>query len=275
MTTWKFFKRDINLSAKKGIWLLLIPIVISVAQSLNFHENSVTLKEFEGYWGDGTIMDYYLYGMQGMGIFQFDMKHYFEIPIYWFVFQMGAAYFTAYYGHHDFTDNGKVLFITPKSRNAWWGGKCLWCMSSVLIYYMVSMITVACTALCCGASPSLRHSELISRMVEQGANYLSVFDVLFVAIILPIVTTMAICMLQMFVGFLVTPEVSFAVSCTIYVLSAYYTVWFLPGSFTMWRRSAYAVEGGLNPISGLLLVGFLLFFSFYEGKLYFETKDVL
>lgn len=271
----KFFKRDIYLGIQKGAWLLLVPIIISIAQSLNFHDISMTLKEFEGYWGDGTVMDYYLFGMQGMKVFHFDMKQYFEIPIYWFVFQIGAAYFTAYYGYHDFEDNGKVLFITPKSRSSWWNGKSLWCITSVLIYYLVSMLAMGGTALYCGATPSLHHSELISRIVENGAYYLSGIEVLLLAIILPIITTMAICMLQMFIAFLISPEVSFALSCTVYVLSAYYTVWCLPGNYAMWRRSAYVVENGLNPISGLLLGGFLLFFSFYEGRLYFEKKDVL
>ena len=275
MTTLRFFKRDIKLGVQNGAWILLIPIIVSAAQSLNFHKISVMLKEFESYWGDGTIMDYYLYSMQGMRVFDFDMKQHFEIPIYWFVFQIGAAYFTAYYSHHDLTDNGKVLFIMPKSRSAWWYSKCLWCLVSVFIYYLVSIITIGCTAIFCGASLSLKHSELISRIIEQGANYLSGFDVLLVVIILPIVTTMAICMLQMFIGFFVSPEVSFALSCTVYVLSAYYTEWFLPGNFTMWQRSSYVVLDGLNPISGLVLGCFLILFSFYEGKLYFEKKDIL
>ena len=40
--------------------------------------------------------------MYGMPVYVFDPKDFFEMPMHWFIFQMGIAYFTAYYAAFDF-----------------------------------------------------------------------------------------------------------------------------------------------------------------------------
>lgn len=78
----------------------------------------------------------------------------------------------------------------------------------------------------------------------------------------------------MIVSFVLTPVVSFALTCGIYVLSAYYTIWILPGSYAMWIRSSYVAAEGVNPESGILIAVFLIVTSVFAGCVYFDRCDV-
>ena len=60
-----------------------------------------------------------------------------------------------------------------------------------------------------------------------------------------------------------------------YVLSAYYTVWYLPGNYTMWQRASYIEADGVNPASGLVLSAGMILISLIGGLMYFDRKDIL
>ena len=106
-------------------------------------------------------------------------------------------------------------------------------------------------------------------------TYVSYRDIILISIIVPVLTTISICLVQMLLSFMLSPVTSYALSCMLYVLSAYYTEWFLPGSFTMWLRSSYYDKNGLNPMSGVIISLFLITIVFMYGKAYFEKKDIL
>ena len=114
-----------------------------------------------------------------------------------------------------------------------------------------------------------------SRMYHAGVVYLNDTDILLVVILLPILTTMGFCVIQLLVSFLITPEISFALICVCLVLSAYYTAFWLPASFTMWLRTSYIDSMGLNPASGFLIGFAVIFLVLYGGRDYFQRKDVV
>ena len=275
MMSLRYLKRDLRLGLLNRFCFLVFPVILSVAQALEFHRAVIGLLSFESNWGVGTIMDYYMYSVRGMRIFFFDPREYFQIPIYWFAFQIGAVYFTAYYGYNDYVNQGKMLFVLPKSRSGWWIGKWSWCCICTICYYAVGMVATGVTALLCGAQPSLHATEVLSRMYHSGVVYLNDTDILLVVILLPILTTMGFCVIQLLVSFLITPEISFALICVCLVLSAYYTAFWLPASFTMWLRTSYIDSMGLNPASGFLIGFAVIFLVLYGGRDYFQRKDVV
>lgn len=271
----RYIKRDLKIGLLKRSAFFLLPALISVAQALEFHRVIEGFLSFESYLDVATIMDYYMYNVKGMNVFFFDPRSYFQVPIYWFINQIGAVYFTAYYGYNDFTGYGRALFVLPQSRGAWWVGKWCWCCICTLCYYVVEMIATCVTALLCGAEFSFRNTEILARLYHSGAKYLNGVDVVLVVILLPILSTMGVCLIQLLLSFFITPEISFALICSYLVISAYYTVFWLPASFTMWLRSAYVDEKGLNVASGFLIGFGILFLVLYGGWDYFQRRDVV
>ncbi|MGN0164878.1 MAG: hypothetical protein ACI39R_01730, partial [Lachnospiraceae bacterium] len=100
-------------------------------------------------------------------------------------------------------------------------------------------------------------------------------DLILSAVIVPFFVTFALGLLQMFLSFVITPVVSFAVICGVYVVSAFYTNMWLPGSYTMLLRSSFLSSEGLSPYSGLVIAGIIALVSIFLGCVYFNNKDIL
>lgn len=98
---------------------------------------------------------------------------------------------------------------------------------------------------------------------------------MFISMFLPILITVGMCLLQQILAFIINPIASFAFMSAVYIVSAYYTAWWLPGSYTMWLRSSMITEEGIRPIIGAVLGCTMIFMSWVGESVYFESKDVL
>lgn len=275
MKKMKLFQRDLSLGTCRNVVLFVLPVILAVVQCIDCHDLIRNLNEANQMRTGGTVLDYYIQCTKGMSIFVFDSKSYFIIPLYWFVFQIGISYCIGNYTYDDFTQNGRTLFLAVKDRKNWWDSKCLWCISTVLIYYMVYILTIVVSAVIFGAELKLDYtSDFVSSVFSYGMTYMKNTEVILISFVLPYLTTVSLCMLQILVGFFTTPAVGLASMCGVYVLSAYYTNWFMLGNYTMWLRSTYLTEDGVHYITGLVL-GVMLFVCVWNiGSVYFERKDV-
>lgn len=276
MQTLKYLKRDLRLGLLNRSYLLIIAAIFSFVMVQQCSSAMDSIKSMNYMWSNGTIMDYYLFSVKGMNYYRFDPLASFELPLLWFVFQMGLSFFIAYYSEKDYSDNGVNVFAYGRSRSSWWFSKMIWCLVSVVVYYLVTFTTCALFAYLRGADLSMAVSDdFLKAYFGYNMTYVSYNDLIFISIVVPLVVSIAICLVQMLLSFVLSSVTSFAITCGIYVLSAYYTVWFLPGSYTMWLRSSYYNENGLNPLSGILISLFLITVVCFFGKDYFEKKDIL
>ena len=276
MTMFRFLKRDIRLGIINRSYLFIVAVIFSFVMAQHCSEALYSLKEIKWIWSNGTVMDYYLFSVQGQSFYRFDPKQSFQLPLLWFVFQIGISYYVAYYAQKDYVDNGVVVISAGRSRSSWWISKTIWCILSVLLYNLVAFVTCAMLAVFHGASLSLLiSSDFFQAQFGYNMKFVTSGDFILIAVIVPIVITIAICLVQLLLSFMISPVTSFALICGLYVLSAYYTVWFLPGSFTMWLRSSYFDVNGLNPLSGLIIATFLSISVCVIGREYFANRDII
>lgn len=275
MTTLKLLKRDIKL----GIIERLLLYLMVIFTFFSVKDCSRALADIQAHYAmqsSGTIMDYYVYCMAGMGFYQFDPTKGFLIPYLWFITQMGISYIIAYYAEKDFAENGVNVMVAGRNRSAWWFSKVIWCVLSVLIYFVATFAACSVFAMFYGAKPSIGVTDEFLKIVYgYNMTYLPYKDLMLIVFVVPIAVTTGICLVQMLMSFIISPVTSFAITCAVYILSAYYTAWFLPGSFTMWVRSSYFDVRGLNPLSGLLIAAFMVVAVVVLGKSYFDRKDVI
>lgn len=275
MKVLKLLRRDISMGIFHNWPLFFIPVIAAILQSYECHNIIAYMNETEALTEAGTILDYYLYNRRGMFVFHFNPTESFIIPVYWFIFQIGISYFIGYYSHQDFVQNGRNLFLAVKDRTSWWHSKCVWCIGAVLCNYMSFIFATVLSAVFWGAEWKFSYTnDFVSGILSSGLGNLPVGKLIFISFLVPCIITIGLCFFQILVGFLLTPVVSFAGMCGLYVLSAYYTEWFLPGSYTMWFRSTYATSEGVRPVSGIILGVVLIFGVWYMGKIYFESGDV-
>jgi hypothetical protein len=127
-----------------------------------------------------------------------------------------------------------------------------------------------------GAIPSLGVTDKFMKIVYgYNMNYLPYKDLMLIVFVVPVAVTTGICLVQMLMSFIISPVTSFAITCAVYILSAYYTAWFFPGSYTMWIRSSYFDARGLSPLSGLLIAAAMAVSVVVSGKMYFDQKDII
>jgi hypothetical protein len=274
--TLKLLKRDTIFGIFRRWYMYVLPIILAFIQCVQCHESIVDEINDGKIHTNGTFMDYLLFGMQGMNVYKFSPKEFFDIPIYWFAFQIGIAYFVAYYAYNDFVQNGRALFIATKERKSWWNGKFVWCICSTVIYFAVYFVCMEIFSKMFGATNSMKmtYAYGVNRLAG-GLMYVSNRDIIFMTMVVPVVVTASVCIFQMLLGFIVSPVVSFALSCAIYVVSAFYTAWPFIGNYTMWLRSSYVDDEGVSPVAGLTMAIGIAIISYISGRIYFDSKDVL
>lgn len=275
MKIMRLLKRDLVLGTVKNWFKFLVVVLVAVVYSHFLALMIASGVEDGNFYGKGTVMDYLLYITQGMEVFHFSPKEYFSIPIYWFVFQIGISYMIAYYPEKDFHNFGKKIFPASGSRLKWWFSKCIWGALNAVFYFLVLLLAVIAVAGFHGAEMTWTFSEeIMTAFFGSNMQYLSMGDAWLISVILPCLMTIALSLLQILLSFILTPVVSFAMMCGIYIISAYYTSWVLPGNYTMWLRSSYVNLEGVNPQSGMWIALFIIVVSIFAGCVYFDRCDV-
>ena len=124
--------RDIRSGSLTKWYLIFLPIAFGVCRGIQCDTIIDSMIDDGQMYTYGTVIDYIMFAMQGMSVYKFNPTEYFSIPIYWFIFQMGAFYIVAYYAFDDFKKNGRAVFVALGERKSWWLAKCLWCNIMVL-----------------------------------------------------------------------------------------------------------------------------------------------
>lgn len=83
-------------------YLIFLPIAFGVCRGIQCDTIIDSMIDDGQMYTYGTVIDYIMFAMQGMSVYKFNPTEYFSIPIYWFIFQMGAFYIVAYYAFDDF-----------------------------------------------------------------------------------------------------------------------------------------------------------------------------
>ena len=113
---------------KENIYIFLIVIIYSFVMVRQCAASIEAIKAGSLMWSDGTLADYILFALRGMPYYRFDPTRSFQLPVMWFIFQIGISYFIAYYPEKDYSENGVNVLIAGRNRSSWWLAKVLWCV---------------------------------------------------------------------------------------------------------------------------------------------------
>ena len=272
----KLLKRDIKYGTIKQLFKLIPIVVVVVFMFIKWDMYLDYLAEQGHTITERSLMECVMFMFEGMAVYSFDPKAFFNPPLIWIVFNVTILYFTAYYPHRDCDYYGKTIFMATKSRTQWWISKMVWCCISVIVCYLATFICIFAGTVLKGYRLSFNtNTDFLLSQYGNGIRYLNKSDVFIVVIILPVVVSITLCELQMLMSFILTPVISFALMVGLIVISSFYTVWWLLPNFTMWRRSAFFDYKGVLPSSGLILSGYLLLAVFLLGISLFKQKDIL
>lgn len=197
----------------------------------------------------GTSSDFFLYCFQGIKpIANANTFSQIRLPILWLAAIGGSLIFNLDYILHDFSQGGLQLMYRCSSRTKWFVSKCLWNLSACLLYFILGIATVAVFAVASGSSLSFQNTPDITMIIMDldAPVFLTAWQGILLAFILPFVTIATLNMLQMVLCMHFKPVFCFFICVCILIVSIYVDAAPVIGNGAMAIRSNAIVSGGLD-----------------------------
>ena len=276
----KFFKL-LKYDLKNGfqgafLRLILLSLLVTVSCVELILRKGIRYGEFSVI-PSSTFLDYACYLLGGMKIYVPSLTEGFQFPVKWFFLHMLVLYGTLNYPYRDLESLGSTVLPKSGSRTGWWLSKCIWNIFHILLTYAVIFAVLLICCLVSGGRLSLEAApELVNDMMASG-GFWEEFPMAFAwtVLFLPLLVSLSGSLLQMALGLFVKPMFSFGILAVLMLAASYLRPFLLPGSYGMAVRSKYVVEGGFEPLAGVVLTVGVLLAAGAAGALRFRRYDIL
>lgn len=276
MKGWKLLCHDI----REGLWkkrgFYLFSIFVAMLSGIELGNQITALKRVEKLEGAGSLMDYWIYLMQGKEPYQFSLDQMYEFPVIWIGFFL--FFFMAVNVHpiYDLEHWGYQMVTRVKSRGAWWLSKCIWCLLCCLAYFALAAFATLLMTVANGAKISIEPTwYVMESFSEQRVMELSLPMLLILTVAAPCLMAYFFALLQMVLSLRLHSLVSFCILTGVVMASAYTQSYFLPGNWGMPYRMDLVAGKGLHVgmCFALLLSG--IFLCILIGKFLFDRQNIL
>lgn len=200
----------------------------------------------------------------------------FVLPVEWMFLILLVLYITLDYPLSDLYSVGVNSLIAGSSRSMWWLAKCLWVITSVMVFYCIILLLVLFITLVSSGILSFQiHSEVPQALAFNVGNLKEApWDVMTFFIVVPVFLC-SLASLQLFMSLLIRPVPSFVCMAIVLFLSAYCSTDFLAGEYLMAARSSVFIVDGFSPGIGIVFAVLLGLWSVLFGILFFSQQDIL
>lgn len=201
----------------------------------------------------------------------------FEFPVQWFLVMGGCLFLNLDYPLNDLTEAGQQVIIRAVSKKHWFLSKCAWNLLSCLVYALLGALTALAFAFINSGSAGLVNTPAVCENALQlyGAKPLTAVQALSVAVGLPVLTLMALNMLQMVLCLLIKPIFSFLLCICLMIGSLFLNSPYVPGNGAMAARSGILLEGSQDPVASALVCLAVIGICAVIGSLRFDRMDHL
>lgn len=226
----------------------------------------------------GTWMDFLFYAFKGMEpITNPDTFEQVQLPMSWILIFGGCLFLNMEYLLNDLSNAGQQVIVRCNSRKVWYLSKCLWNITSCVVYFLIGMATTLIVAMIAGAEVSLADSPTITfdlySLTEPVA--LAVANTICVGVILPLLTLVTLSLLQMMLSLFLKPILSFMICISLLVIGIYTDSSYAIGCGAMVVRSRLLTDGGVDPVVAGAVCIVVLAVSVVLGVIRFKHTDIL
>jgi len=252
---------------------LLIPIIV-IFPCIMFH-HELYQAGISGNWAD-----YMLYCFKGQA-YEISRAATMDayIPTAWILTVGLCLYLNLDYLINDLTCAGQQVIIRCDKKRNWFLSKCIWNISSCLLFFLLLVLSVTLFVLWSGGSMTLENSEaaslIIFESVIQEPLKLSALQNISIAIVSPLLTIIAFSLMEMVLCLFCKPIISFLTCLCLLGLSIFTPPSYIPGNGAMTIRSDFVANDGINwaiATIGSIILGCLCILI---GIIYFKHADVL
>lgn len=228
----------------------------------------------------GTWIDYLMYCFDGSELPDYNSGVlYFAVPVLWLLSVGMCLFLNLDYFLQDLSLSGQQVLIRCGSRVKWFLSKAAWNLCSTVWYFLlIGAMALVFTLARGGALSTAPTGELAMRVLEIfdfEVIRLTAWQGFVICLLLPFLTVATLNMLEMALCLFLPPVVSFISCIAVLMLSVYVQSPFILGNGAMAMRSAYVIEGGVDPLWAGVTAVAILFVSVIAGALRFRQMDIL
>ena len=259
-----------------------ITIAVSIAFCLQFlYRFGPNVEELQ----HKTFGDVIFFAFSGIPNYEFAQDKPLIFPALWILLFLMPMFFVIYYPFNDLLGFGKSILIQVK-RRTWWISKCTWVIIYITTYFAViySVVVIFCLLMHIPLSSQISQ-DTYERAVKTSSSliltsntpeHLPVPEGFFIQLyVLPVLSAIAVALVQMTISLMTSPIYSFIVSVGIFLTSAYYMSPLLLGNYCMAIRSNVIIPEGVTAENGALLAVLVSSVSIILGMLIFDRSDIL
>lgn len=199
-----------------------------------------------------------------------DRNSQFRLPVFLILHQFFMLFLVGSYPKENMERNGIHVFTECGDRKKWWLSKCIWVAVNISVYYAMTYIFLKLLAVGIEKYATvIRSSELI---VQAGGMGVELLANLF---LLPLLASIAMGMIQLFIGIFLKPIWGYVIICFLVVLSAYKTnIWFI-GNHIMMLRNRFFSAGKIGLTEGVCVDLFIIALCLILGSLFIQRYDII
>lgn len=166
-----------------------------------------------------------------------------KFPISWFVFHALLSYLVGFYVSEDISKDATNYILRAKSREKWWTSKIIWCIVTVLIYYLLFLAIVVIFALIFGKPVFKVNVPLCAQYFPYLPQSALMFPTIITAFFLPLATSLILSLLQVTLCLFCRPIIVYICMIVYMVMATYICNWSVLYNFTMVCRQHIVANG--------------------------------
>jgi len=264
-----YFKYDIKMGFCKDwykIFVLIGAVLISCIALLYYADfNDLELGSF----------DYLLYLTKAEPPYDPELDERFQFPFTWFLLHLYLAWLIGRYPFSELYNNhGSSVLILGGSRRKWYISKLIWALFTVVSYYLVMFLTVLIFCAVCQIPITWKIQGVYDPQVLSLIEPVST-QTLLAVLMLPILTSITVSALQLFLSALTSSVISFFLIAVLFVASTYETTVLLFPNCSQLSKYTIFSENGIGIAESYIALGIVLLGSVIAGLIHFQRQDIL
>lgn len=225
-----------------------------------------------------TFFDYLIQFFRGMKEFTaLSPTDRFDLPVWYLLPSICLAYVVGLYPLRDLKRFGLQVITRAQNRTYWWLSKCVWCVCTVLVAYLLYYACFLVMALMNGGDVFSFTPEVNGVLSLVDTARATTAEMWIWGVAIPVFTSVAFSLFQLTVSLYTRPVFGMLAVVSLLALSAFYAHPFWAGNYLMLIRTPLNVENPLQStlLSAVAVNGALILLSVTAGLIRFKRYDIL
>ena len=230
------------------------------------------------YMGEYTTSDIILWMFKGMTWITDGQKD-INIPTAYILPNILIAFVIGNYPFKDINGYGGMILMRSGKKSVWWFSKCIWAVITAVVTYAVFIVETVAVSLAGGKLSLQVNKDICCKVLGYNKMYIvnntNLTRLAVYMIAVGLITTIAICFVQICVSQIMSPLIGYIVVVMILIMGVFFKSFaFIGNGFMAIRNILYTPEGGDMTLTVAVDI-VLIIVSSVVGYFSFKRMDIL